>query len=402
MFLEKFRQNRGGITAAMMFLYFLIGAAQYIGYNYLPIYIDSLPFATNSTVGYAIALGAIATMLFQPLWGSIADRAKSKNFILLIGLICVSAVTLLFLLPQKSIVTLLICVIIFYTFFLVPQTLVDTITVESIEKVGRPFSTMRAFLSAGAAGMAFLFSLIHNMTDQKAFLLMSGGFLLAIIPMTLMPIARGHAHEAKGKKASYADLLKNKRLMLLFAYAFFLFISSNIFSTYFPVYYSTERGLGAGTDMLGAYMAIAIVIEAVLMIAGGRFMARFNAYTVFIAVAVVGVVRGVLAFAITDIHVMFIGAIFQALFYAPLWASVTPFINRIVPDELKASGQSAWTIVAFGIAPAVGNILAGVLADVFGGLKSLFLFTGLLCLAISVVFFFLFHRQRRIDEQNEA
>ena len=67
MFLEKFRQNRGGITAAMMFLYFLIGAAQYIGYNYLPIYIDSLPFATNSTVGYAIALGAIATMLFQPL-----------------------------------------------------------------------------------------------------------------------------------------------------------------------------------------------------------------------------------------------------------------------------------------------------------------------------------------------
>lgn len=224
MFLQKIRQNRAGITTSMMMLYFLIGAAQYIGYNYLPIYIDSLPFATNSTVGYAIALGAIATMLFQPLWGSIADRAKSKNRILLIGLLCMCLVVLLFLVPQKSMITLMICVVVFYVFFLAPQTLVDTITVESIEKVGRPFSTIRAFLSAGAAGMAFLFSLIHNMTDQKAFLLMAGGYVLALFPLLLMPVAHGHAREGEGKKASFADLLKNKRLVLLFAYAFFLFI----------------------------------------------------------------------------------------------------------------------------------------------------------------------------------
>ena len=85
-----------GITLSMMLLYLTQWGAQYIGYNYLPIYIDALPFSTNSTTGLAIAVGAATTILAQPLWGRFADRAKTKNRILIIALVLEAAMGLLF------------------------------------------------------------------------------------------------------------------------------------------------------------------------------------------------------------------------------------------------------------------------------------------------------------------
>ncbi len=264
-------------------------------------------------------------MVSQPLWGAIADRAKTKNIILFIALILLTGAGLLFLLPQKSLIMLLICVVIFYFFFLAPQTLIDTITVENIGKAKLPFGTVRAFSSAGAAAMAFIFSLIHDMTDQKAFLLMAGASLLAVIPLAFVPIARGHAGEVQEKKASYADLLKNKRLMLVLSFGFFLFICSSMISTFFPVYYSTDRGLNAGTDMLGVFMSIAIILEAAIMIVGGKFFQRLNPYTVFMIAPLSGILRSFLIYIIGDPNVMLVCTLFQAIWYAPPLGEHHPF-----------------------------------------------------------------------------
>ena len=65
-------QSPTGMTLSMMFIYLIQWGAQYIGYNYLPIYIDSLPFSTNSTTGLAIAVGAATTICVQPIWGRMA------------------------------------------------------------------------------------------------------------------------------------------------------------------------------------------------------------------------------------------------------------------------------------------------------------------------------------------
>ena len=72
-------KSPAGITASIMLLYLIQWGAQYIGYNYLPIYIDSLPFATNSTTGLAIAVGAATTICVQPFWGRLGDHAKTKT-----------------------------------------------------------------------------------------------------------------------------------------------------------------------------------------------------------------------------------------------------------------------------------------------------------------------------------
>ena len=97
---------------------------------------------------------------------------------------------------------------------------------------------------------------------------------------------------------------------------------------------------------------------------------------------------------------MFIYPIFHALWFAPLWAKVAPFIQSVVPVEMRATGQSVWTIITCGIAPVIGSLLAGVLSDAIG-MRQMY---GVICAmmaVLSICFALLFIRQVRFD-RNEG
>ncbi len=63
----------------------------------------------------------------------------------------------------------------------------------------------------------------------------------------------------------------------------------------------------------------------------------------------------------------------------------------------RARGRLSRFWVTF--APIVGNILAGVLSDALGGLRYVFLITCFMLAVLCIVYFFLFRKQRKIDEE---
>jgi hypothetical protein len=60
-----------------------------------------------------------------------------------------------------------------------------------MSKVKVRFGMLRCFSSGGAAVMAFLFGIIGNMTNQKAFTLFGLAALGAIIPLQFLPCFPG-------------------------------------------------------------------------------------------------------------------------------------------------------------------------------------------------------------------
>lgn len=386
-----------GITLSMMLLYLTQWGAQYIGYNYLPIYIDALPFSTNSTTGLAIAVGAATTILAQPLWGRFADRAKTKNRILIIALVLEAAMGLLFFGELPNLWVLLLCVVLFYIPFLAPQALIDTIVVENIGKVKVRFGMLRCFASGGAALMAFIFGVIGGMTNIKAFSLFAVFAAVSILPLLLLPKTKGHAREP-GHKISYKKLLGNRRYLLFLSYGFALFLCGSMINVFFPIYFTTGKGLNAGVEGYGLFMGVTILLEASVMFFGSRLFARMNPYAVFMFPLVAGIFRmlvTVLAHSPSD---MFIYPVFHALWFAPLWAKVAPFIQAVVPEEMRATGQSVWTIVTCGIAPVIGSLAAGWLADAVG-MREMY---GVICAmmaVLSVAFALLFLWQARTDRR---
>lgn len=388
-----------GITLSMMLLYLVQWGAQYVGYNYLPLYIDSLPFSTNSTVGLAIAVGSATTILVQPFWGRMADRAKTKNRILIIALVLEGVMGLLFFQKLPNLWVLLLCIILFYIPFLAPQSLIDTIVVENMGKVKVRFGMIRCFASGGAATMAFIFGAITDLNDIKAFSIFLACAFGSLIPLLMLPKTKGHARAA-GQKISYKKLLQNKKFLLFLFYGFCLFLCSTMVNPFFPIFVMTEQGLNSGTEWYGIFMGITILLEMLIMFFGAKLFARLPHYLVFMIPPVVGIFRMlflVLAQAPSDLYIY---PIFHAMWFAPLWCKVAPFIQEVVPEEMRATGQSIWTIITCGIAPVIGSLTSGFLSDLFGIRQTFGVIMGMLII-MSVVFAFLFLRQSRKDKQAE-
>ena len=58
--------ERRKLSFSMICLYFVLWGVQFIGFNYLPIYLTELKFDTN-TVGLVVAFGYIVSMVVQPI-----------------------------------------------------------------------------------------------------------------------------------------------------------------------------------------------------------------------------------------------------------------------------------------------------------------------------------------------
>ncbi len=402
--IQELRQRPIYITALMMMLYAFSNGIQYIGYNHIPLFISSQSFANDSTIGYATAIGAVSTIVAQLFWGRISDRSRSKNVVLVIALLGMSLTALFFWQDMPSARFLYLVMPLFYFFFLAPQSMSDTICIENIEKTGKPFAFVRSAAPIFSTSLAFLMIVVPTISVKAMIVIYTICPLIAIVPALLLPRTEGHSRRGSvhtGENSSMLVLFKNKKMLLLLAFGLFGFTFGNIPTTYFSVYYSTARGLNAGNGMLGLFFVVSIAIESAVLILGGRFIKRFSPFTILGYLLILNAVRMFLIYAIQNPYLMLITAVFQSLWFGLIFSTATPLINSIVAPEHRATGQSLWVLTAFGLSQILGNLLAGVLADVLS-LRQIFLVASLGFVVLFVVLGPMLLRQGRLDRQAKA
>ncbi|MDR2650629.1 MAG: MFS transporter, partial [Clostridiales bacterium] len=283
------KQDKGiKTTISMILIYLLMWGGQFTGVNFVPLYVRSLPFSNGMTTGIVMAAGSLVTILALPVWGVLADRAKTKNRVLAVALLGVSALSWLFIIPRyRSLSAILAAVAMFYLFFLAPSSLIDTIVVENIARARLRFSSVKAFASGGAALMAFAVFIISrvysDIAPEKAFMLMSGCAFLSVFPLCFMPRTSGYARGVSDQgRVSLKSILGNKRLILILAYGLFHFIAVSCVNNFLAIYFVTSDGLNAGMGMYGLFYAISIICEALVMLIGGKFINRQSPYLIFL------------------------------------------------------------------------------------------------------------------------
>jgi predicted MFS family arabinose efflux permease len=214
-----------------------------------------------------------------------------------------------------------------------------------------------------------------------------------------LPVTKGHAYGMKGnpKKTNLKAIFANRRLVLLLCYILFLFIGVSATNTFLGIYYATPQGLNAGLGTYGLYFTICIAAETSLMLFGSRLLSKINIYNIFLLVCLGACFRALIAYLAPNIYVMQLSTIGHALLFAPLWSRLSPYVNSIVSKEMRATGQAAWYIMAFGLGPVLGSALGGLVADLFG-IRNLFAVSAGMLFAVAVVFSFLFRHQRILDE----
>jgi len=388
----------------MRTLYFTIWAGKFIGQQYMSIYLRGFPFIDDFIVGMIMSMGYLITTVAQLVWGNIADHSKTKNRILNIALVGFSAGLLMLILPaHTSITSLIACAFLFYVFIAIPGLMSDSIVVENTAKMNVSFGIVKCFSSAGAGAIALvMFFLSFRITIEPVtgFTMAFFATMLALVPAYFLPPTKGHAYGTRGSKdkkdknpnASFRAILQNRKLTLLLLYVLLMFIAIQATNVFIGIYYATEEGMNAGLGQYGLFYAICIGLETCLMVLGNRLILSLKIYHVFTLVGFAASFRSLILFLAPNLYVIQLCAIGHMLIFAPLWTRLAPYVNDIVPQEMQATGQAAWYMMAFGLGPMIGAALGGVIAGGFG-IRMLFMASSAMLFVLTIVFSFLFRWQ---------
>ncbi len=369
-------------SVLLVAIYLLPWGIQCIIGNYLPIYVDSLSFSTEKTIGYVTALGAAITALTQLFWAFLAKRAKRKNNVLALSLGLLTVFALLFAIKDVSKIWFFVFVVLFYSVYMAHQPLIDTIASETYHKTRFSFGFYRSFASLGYALMPLTFLLLPS--DNTSIFFISAAVLAFLSIFLAIMLPGGNEIEIAKTEDKGSKNVFNPSFIKFLIYTFVLFFAGSALSSYFPVYYTSEEYLGASLESFNILVSGSAIAEWLLVMFFAHVIPKLGTKLSFTLIPLFGILRSLPVYLAPSPAVAAISFIFNALWFGVLWASVTPYIKGLVSAEGNVFAQSVWNIVAMGAGSFLGSFVSGILTEAFG-IRNLFLTLAILCAALAVL-----------------
>lgn len=366
-----------------MICFMLYYAVVYMGNavygTYLPVYLDSIG-STSLQIGALLSLGPLVATLTQPVWGAIGDRADTKNSVLRILLIG-SGISVLFfpLSNQFYYLLLIICV---FTFF---QTSIfaisDAIVLEELDKQKKwAFGPIRMGGTIGFALMSIAFGKLANMHIGLLFPVYAVVMLVSLLLLSRFPKVAGY--QSLGQKMQVWALFKDRKLMLYMGISFALQATLGYYYAFFPVYF---KEIGGDNELLGWSMVISSLSEIPFLLYAQKIFQRIHIRYIFLGSGIATCLRWIACYYVHDPYVALPIQLFHGLIFIVLSVTMATYINKEVPKELKASGQTLNGLLSLGAARVIGSFFGGIAVD-WVGIRKVFLYNAWIALLIVVAF----------------
>jgi PPP family 3-phenylpropionic acid transporter len=170
----------------------------------------------------------------------------------------------------------------------------------------------------------------------------------------LLPPSRGSGRGLLDVRA--VGVFVNWRFAALAGCAMAAMGAMSAYYMYFSIYLDE---VGIADNMKGYFWAIAVASETGMMWVIGRVIGRIGVKWTFV-LSIAGCAARLFAFSFP----LGMGGIaaaqcLHALTFAAFMVSTVTFVNKLVPQGLRASGQTMWMALTMGVGPSVGGKLAG-------------------------------------------
>lgn len=375
---------------SIILFYFFIYMNNAVYGTFVPVYFENIGF-TNTQIGLLLSIGPLAAILAQPLWGTVSDRARTKNSVLVLLLGGCALCMLVFPLSVSFVyVLILICL---FMFFQTPvYALGDAITLEVLDQRGKGnFSHIRMAGTFGFALMSVLFGWAARGQIEWLFPVNVAVFVLCLLMVLQFPHVEGH--QLQGKKMHMGMLLRNRKLMLYLTLCFILHTTLGYYYAFFPLYF---QELGADSAWVGWSMLISSLSEIPFLLLSVYLFKKIPIPYILLGAGVMTALRWYLLSSIENPVWVFPVQALHGLIFIVLTVTMAIFINREVPAELKASGQTLHALLCLGVARMLGSFFGGVASDAYG-LKDVFFYSSIVaavCVGVFALVFWLEARRR--------
>lgn len=371
------KRQFGFLRSTQFFFY----ATQALFITFLPLFYQDKGM-NPAQIGLIMAVNPLVSIFAQPLWGFASDRVESIRKVLIL-VFCGTLITSFGIFGADHFIWILVFMLI-YSIFITPiQPLLDSLTIRTIQQTNRSYGSVRLWGSLGFCFTAWWagFVLADIGLDRMGYLYVA----LFIIPTLSTLGLRDIAAASDGPPISFAQML---RLLRHPSFAWFMFlifllaIPHRLNDTYLGIYMNQ---LGGTEGEIGQAWMYATLSEAIVFALMGYVLQRYREMSVLFMAALIYCARWWL-YAWTD-HPTAIVALqwTHGLTFAVFFQTAIQHVSYLVPNHLRATGQSIFTAVFVGMAGIAGSVFGGWLIDAFGG-KATYTINGGLSLMAALMF----------------
>lgn len=343
---------------ALFLVAYYMANAVYQGF--ITVYFKDVGLSTLQ-IGALMSAVPIVSILTQPLWGALGDRAKSRNNVLRIMAAGAAGSVLLFALNHSFWYLMpLICV--FSAFYTALQPMGDSVILEALQKDQLAFGPTRLCGSlAFAIWSSVTGALIQDQTGRVLFLTAA---LLGCTFFATFALPKTPGHQKKSEKTSMLTLFKQPHLAALLSLVTLLQMTMGYFYSFFPVHFTALPG-GSST-LLGYAYLISALSEMPFLIFSDKLFQKLGAGKLLLIAAAALTARWLILAMVGNVAVVMASQVLHGWGFIVMTVSMSKYISLTVPEALRARGQMLLSIMGFGFARVAGNMGGGLIGNALG------------------------------------
>lgn len=345
------------------FLYFAL-LAMFI--PFLPVFLDKQGL-TPAQIGFIIGSGGIITIIAQPLWGMISDRTRTVRKVLMLLLLCSSALGYM-LFASDSYIELIIFAMLVYFFLMPIDPLTESLNFRLSESAGISYGSIRTYGALGYGVMALCSGYIMSYLGANSLAyLFTGVALVSFIVILGIPDAPVTGKPVTVK--SLKNFLSNKETLLFLILVFICSVPARMNDTFLGVYILE---LGGSTELVGQAWFIAAISEIAVFALSFWWLRKGKELIIISIAAAFYFLRFFISVWITDPHLLAYLQVLQLLTFPIFYSAAIQYLYRIVPEEWRATGQTVLALLFFGVSGIIASYAGGAIYQTLGA-QALFL-----------------------------
>ncbi|MCX7626531.1 MAG: MFS transporter [Candidatus Sumerlaeaceae bacterium] len=341
-------------------IFFLAQMSVGIQFPFFVLYLKREVGLSESIVSVFTALSGLAIVLFQQPWGYVADILLPKKLVILTNLLISGA--LFCALGQLSASPLLLGAFFVFQIFSTPiiQLLHGLLFVH--HGSDRWFGTLRAYASLGFVVANMATGIIADRFTSGRLTFIFPLYLVANVLTAAWILTIPESRVKSPRPSGFWDIQRfffSQRSMRWFL------ATACIYQLAHSLSYSLQSvlmvELGADMRLVSGSYSLAAVLELPVFFGASRLIARHGAVRLMVFCAAVQAVRWLLVWqASSALSIIFISSL-HCITFGLFYAAAITYANDHAPPELKASAQTLFALVYFGIASLLSNLVGGLI-----------------------------------------
>ena len=309
--------------------------------------------------------------LVQPFYGMVADRLGYKITMVLSSVGAAAAFVLY--LANEGFAYLLTITIFMALFYNTLQPVLDSLSLSLVKK--NPAFSYGTLRIAGAAGWAFTGIINGHLIDaidtsvifvvSAASMLLTFFFALALRSDNKKPEA---ITEQSFKNAR--EVFNNRILIFLLICVFLVSAGATTIWNFYSTYMKEN---GASSSLVGYGLSFQGLCELPLFYFSARIIHRFGLKTTLVVTVIATAARLLLYSVIKNPQAAIAIEILHGFSWSLFWVVCVEYVNLLVKEDWRATGQSLLYAAYFGAGAIAGNLWTGFLQNTDMRIAEIFL-----------------------------